>query len=156
MPGEASDPPTEPRVVVEMSLSDAAVLQEALDFYQRIGMGQFEEIKHLFSVRTPTAQVGTATPEPWDFDPDTVHALSWALARALMGPHARHGASFGIRSRYISNAFRVAYDIQQVVRSAVARHRHPEGGWTVDFDRFHKTSESDSTPPKAVVVTDPR
>ena len=119
------------KYVLNLNGHQAEVLVRALDLYSRIGIAQFEEIldvydRHNKRSLTPVAQT---------------MAARRALVEAKMsmtgyGPNAGHS----IMSPDVNDEFRVAYDIQQVVRHRLAWARDPRGSLRVDFDTPHQTS----------------
>lgn len=105
---------------------------KAMDFHERIAMGQFREIFDVVDPGFKLSHEGRDAAEP----------LLMEARRHLM-PALRHDNSYwGIRSLEIHDDNRVMYDIQQVVRHRLAWDRSPEGGWTVNFDRPMRTSET--------------
>lgn len=107
------------------------VIRRALDFYGRVGLGQFREVLRV--------------PNPRTFDV-TAHQQAEVLldvVRRLTMSDLTEGNSYhGIRSEKISDDFRVAYDVQQVIRHRLAWDRNPKGDFMVDFDEPYRTSES--------------
>jgi hypothetical protein len=109
------------------------VLLRALDFFQRIGKGQFKELFRLcvyfrrnWNALDPSVE-------------DQLNALRVVLMPELKDPKEYHS----IRSPEIEEDFRTAYDMQQVVRWRLAWDKYPEGGWTVDFDTPSQTGAVD-------------
>lgn len=120
------------RYTLTITEEQANTLINALDLYQRIGMGQLEEIKH------------TAVPAPG-------HKYNWVevdqtmaiLKLQLLGwPHI--GTAHSILSPDLPDQFRVAWDIQQVVRHRLAYDGLKPGekpGIYVYFDEPRRTSK---------------
>lgn len=112
---------------VELAEAHAEVLARALDLYSRVGTGQLEEVLAVFDA-------GHELP-----------AEARELARAYIDsakvsvglPASGHR---GIHGEATRDEFRVAYDLQQVVRHRLAWDRRPEGGFQVDFDEPTQTS----------------
>jgi len=98
-----------------------------LDFYSRIGIGQFEEIVHgsfIFDWGSPVS---------WNNQYDQIRHLLDGVKFNLIG--MPFNASLGICGPDTPERAKIAYDIQQVVRHRLAWDREPKGGYTVDFDK---------------------
>jgi hypothetical protein len=125
------------KYTIHLTERQARVIVDALDLFSRIGMGQLKEV----------AYVLRQNPLP-SYDPDLeirtnllfkIRDKLDILARYWMkGP-----GYYGITSKSISDKFRIAWDIQQVVRHRLAWDRNPKGDITIDFDNPMKTSEED-------------
>jgi len=135
---------------LEVNEEQALVLREALDVYERVlGLGQVEELEFRWGMDRSPSQEG------WERTRETMRFLCYAMKSAGWG----HGpnSSHGIRSEKVPRKYRVAYDITQVLRHALAEARVAEleasGDRdladrlrnTVDFDRFWST-EADVKP----------
>lgn len=104
-----------------MSEEQAQIAVRALDLYTRIGIGQFEEILRVYD---PLCEV-------FDAQRTSVRgSMDEIKAQAGHPPNGSHG----IHNDKVRDEFRVAYDIQQVIRNRIAFDRNPEGGMQVDFD----------------------
>ena len=118
----------ERRYRLEITATQAQALITALDFYARLGMAQFDEIKRHASYEMKR--------EVWDRG-DCVDHLCAALKASLcpeLGPSAYHG----IMSPKIPALNRVCMDIRDVIRYRLAWDHEPKGGHIVDFDTpFH-------------------
>jgi len=111
----------------------AKTLIRALDFYSRIGIGQFREIVIAFS--------WWKRDEQWVVHRDDVDRLIQEVQWNLTG--MPYNASYGIASPETPEKAKIAYDIKQVIRHRLAWDREPKGGMTVDFDSPMKASEKD-------------
>ena len=104
------------------------IAHRALEFYERVGgLGQIEEVM-----------------DPWRLrcEANVLEPAECALRevkRYLTG--FGYGASYGIRSEEVPDEYRVAYDLQQVLRHRLAWDRTPGGGIGVWFDRPHQTGQ---------------
>lgn len=110
-----------------------SVLQQALDMYYRVGMGQTREVvEHLL-------------PAGLDIDEfckrrDAVeHHLIRAKIEAM--PDLPTNAYHSIHSEKIDESNRVACDVYKVIRQHLAYERNPEGGFQVCFDPIYKQSD---------------
>ena len=83
------------------------VLINALDFYSRIGMGQLEELVH-------TAKFNNVFPKEGSIDVELVAERIVKALKPLLGfPADGH---FSITNKNVIDDYRIAWDIQKVVR----------------------------------------
>jgi hypothetical protein len=113
------------RVTLTLNPAQARVVMRALDLYSRLKMGQFDEIVSLFGFHR-------------EFDRDHARLLLRDLHTTVF-PELHGNEYYGIFHEQAGDG-REAWDIYQTIRHAVAWHREPEGGITVDFDRPLKSS----------------
>lgn len=126
------------KYTLHLNEEQARVLIKALDFYSRIGIGQFREIVSNFV---------------FDWCSIFKHKEGYYKAMKLAEAHIDlakklltkmpHNASLGISSPETPETAKVAYDLQQVIRHKVAWTNNPEGGHTVDFHEPMKVSEQE-------------
>ncbi len=109
----------------------AQVLVNALDLYSRIGMGQFSEITHVLRMNALGNPSGQA---------DALAKVDELTRKASSYWMGGSGDYYGIASEKINDIFRVAWDLQQVIRYRLAWDRKPEGGIQVHFDEPWKSS----------------
>lgn len=130
------------RVKLDMTVAQAEVIIRALDLIGRLHMGQIDEIesvlRKLYKGKMP-------------FPGGDIKRLCDDI-RFYAFPELERGSYYGIRSENVSDEARVGYDLIQVLRHAIAWHKRPEGGVTVDFDEPYQTSKSDMA--KIEVVED--
>ncbi len=112
---------TQKTYTLNMSEAQAQVVVRALDLYTRIGIGQFEEILRVYDPLSETWGSGHK------------FALEFIKEIKAQAGHPMNG-SHGIHNPKVRDDFRVAYDVQQVIRNRIAFDKNPEGGMTVDFD----------------------
>jgi hypothetical protein len=132
----------------QLTLTEAQLLtvQNALDMYFRVGMGQLQEVtEHLIPPGKPT--------DEWCYIRDTVEGL-FRIAKVTAMPELHPNAYYGIAAPEICDSNRVASDIHKVIRHHRAWEREPQGSWTVDFDapELRKLSEE----PLPVIITIPK
>ena len=114
----------------------AQILTEALDLFSRIGMGQFGEIGYILSVYQ---NKNTSEDSYTKINKiDEIRRLAREAANIWMGSS---GSYHGITSDNISDVFRVAWDLQQVIRHRLAWDRSPSGGLQVNFDTPLRSSQ---------------
>ena len=95
---------------MKLTLTDkqAQVVSEALELFSRLGMGQYDRLRD----RIHNSLWGEADEQLFKTAEDALRRLS------LPDFMSRHpGSSWGIRSPEISDAYRIAYDMHQVVRN---------------------------------------
>ncbi len=114
-------------VTLTLTEEQADILLMSLETYSRLKMGQFNAVTDLFPAR--------------DFDRGKAAAALQAARQAVM-PELDPRGYYGIRNLEAGEQARVAFDIQQVLRHALAWHRHPAGGIGVCYDEPYKTSRA--------------
>lgn len=112
---------------ITVTESQALLLERALDLFTRIGIGQFENIIEVYD-------------HDFRLDAETKEHMRTGtdIAKRAVG-HPTNG-SYGIHNTAVSNDFRVAYDLQQVIRHRRAWARCPGGGFGVSFDEPYSIS----------------
>lgn len=105
----------------------ARVLTQALDLYARIGCGQLEEILQHHQFRVDYAQSELAR-----------ERIQQAKLILTSLPET---AYFSIHSPDICSAYRVAFDLKQVIRHRLAWDNNPQGGILVNFDTPVQTAK---------------
>jgi hypothetical protein len=114
-------------VALTLTEEQADILLMSLETYSRLKMGQFNAVTDLFPAR--------------DFDRGKA-AAALQEARQTVMPELDPRGYYGIRNLEAGEQARVAFDIQQVLRHALAWHWHPEGGIGVCYDEPYKTSRA--------------
>ena len=123
------------KVTLTLNEKQAGVVQEALDMYFRVGMGQLREVAdHI----VPNGKGRPISSEWCQRRDDFYEAI--VAARQFAMPELDRGAYYSIHHEAIHESNRVAVDIHDVLRGALAWHRKPEGGWEVCFDRVRHLS----------------
>ncbi len=114
-----------------LSEHQADIVIRALDLYTRIGIGQFEEVEHVYSRTNLAADWKTA---------ERIRA-GLNIAKEAAGHHPN--GSYSIHNDKVDDNFRAAYDIQQVIRHRLAWDRQPEGSprYHVHFDAPQQISK---------------
>lgn len=114
-----------------LSAKQMQTVCEALDLYQRIMMGQFEEL-------TSMARMGDIPHQTEDDLSARIPAIEQAEkhlqeAKALITGHPPN-SSFGIFHDKVRVSAKIARELQAVIRHRLAWDRQPEGGIGVAFD----------------------
>jgi hypothetical protein len=128
------------KYTLTLTEEQAGILVDALDLYSRIGIGQFEECVRVFD-------------HALELPIETRDACKASLDHAkFVIAGLPSGGSHGIHNPKVRDAFRVAYDIQQVVRHRIAWDRNPEGNRSlVHFDEPRQISKH----PLATIKSEP-
>lgn len=119
-------------LLLQLSDGEITTCINALDFYSRIFIGQYDKIDGTlgWSVRNmPQFSQDRATRE------FLYGAIRSRIFKGTFLERETFAASFGIWSEETDDRAMVAYDIQQIMRNKAAWTRNPEGGFGVDFDR---------------------
>ena len=132
------------KVKIEMTEGQAWIVNEALDLYSRIWMGQIDEPFQMlrgFCDRYPKTEE----------DSEGVD-LALALLSKIYFPELQGGGYHSIGSCKTDERAKIAYDVQQSIRNKVAWANKPDGGYGVDFHSPLKTSRTEEFP---TVVVEP-
>jgi hypothetical protein len=116
-------------ITIRVNERQSQVIMDALDLYQRILMGQFQEIDSLFT---------SSTKNTFREDRARKDALKCHLdlARKQIYPELDAGAYYSILDiAHTPDVARIAYDIRAQMDYVISWHRHPDGGITVNFDK---------------------
>jgi hypothetical protein len=117
-----------------MSEAQARTIINALDFYSRIGMGQFKEIKNVMfqsfglELRDPNADVDAH-----------IGAL-----KKIYFPELLDAEYYGIFHPELCEESKISWDLIQVIRNGIAWTKYPDGGYTVDFGQPIQSSMSET------------
>jgi hypothetical protein len=116
---------------LNLDSTQANVLVKALDLYSRMGMGQIEEVAHVLG----QMHYGKVPYEK-------VHELEDALKKAKKDLFDCHpNASYGICGPKVPAEAKTAYDVECVLRQAVAKQEEAES-WNVwHHDPLHTNRE---------------
>lgn len=119
------------KVQLEMSEDQAYVIQDALDFYSRIMMGQFDNIASLFSIRL-------AKNVNREEETKLIEAL-----KNLYYPELHRSAYYGIFHSDTPEDAKISWDLIQVLRYDISWYKYPEGGHTVNFHTPLRSSNTE-------------
>jgi len=114
------------KYVLKMQNEDQArTVVAALDFWIRMRIGQWKELVDL------CLHFDKENIEEWCQRRDEAELLIMGVRDKVM-PELRDNAFYGV---FRFPETERALNLLKAVRSAIAWHNKPEGGWTVDFDR---------------------
>jgi hypothetical protein len=108
---------------LSVNQTQARVLQEALDLYSRILMGQLSEVSHKIH-------------GPYDHQEANKYL---EIAKTIIFPNLERGASYGVGGACEES--KISYEMMAVIRRFLAFERNPEGDFLVDFDTPLKVSK---------------
>lgn len=112
------------RYRLEMNEEQARTVIAALDFSMRIWLGQWREIIECCMEYEPDKT------SEWCERRDEAEAILLQARKIVMPELTGWGHSYGVYNRPETERL---YNVLLAVRSAIAYHNKPEGGWTVDF-----------------------
>lgn len=119
---------------LEINEEQARVIQNALDLYSRIQMGQLEDIYY-------TAIMALNKYKTISRDNAT---MAIRQLKSILFPELLENSSYGIHSDKINDLARVAWDLQQVIRNRLAHDLRPPKQdhlpWQVDYDTPSRSS----------------
>ena len=111
---------------LEMNEKQARTVIDALDFFMRMRIGQWDELRKLCWVFGNIA--GT---QEYETKRDAIDEKLME-ARQIAMPELTRNASWGV---YKFNNTERAFNILKAVRSCIAWHNNPKGGYGVIYDR---------------------
>lgn len=114
------------RYRLEMNEKQARTVIDALDFFMRMRIGQWDELRKLCWVFGNIA--GT---QEYETKRDAIDEKLME-ARQIAMPELTRNASWGV---YKFNNTERAFNILKAVRSCIAWHNNPKGGYGVIYDR---------------------
>lgn len=125
------------RYRLEMNEEQARTVIDALDFWMRMRIGQWEELTDLCLEPTPDSFKAI---EKYYENRETANEKLFEARRIVM-PELTKNASWGV---YKFPETERAFNVMKAVRSCIAWHKNPNGGYLVIYDK-----------PMAVNVTEP-
>lgn len=120
-------------VEIKLSLRQAEILKRAIDLFVRIGMGQIEEVAEVAKFYNINGLLNLK-----DFY-DVERTINYHLGEAKKHLGIRPFSNLGITNA--GEDFRIAYDIEQVLRRSLAFHKNPKGDHlSIEFDDYLPTA----------------
>ena len=126
--------------VLKMNRRQAGVITAALDLYSRIGMGQISEVENILRLDRHVKP---------DYSHDAVRNALDFVKREIFGLDGN--GNLGIHNETVPKNYRVAWDLQQVIRHFLSWDANPEGGSGVSFHEPMKSSDEELATMTAVV-----
>ena len=126
------------KIRMTMDRETAQIISRACEFYSRVLCGQYGEItEEIFTSRLCKVHDEEGEEKMHEVFSDLMlerHEATTYIekARATQFPELHPLGHYGFG--YTKNTDR-AFDVYQVLRHLFAWHDHPEGGWTVNFDK---------------------
>lgn len=134
------------KFVITVDENQAKTISQALDFYTRICLGQFEEIEYMLRMkRIPLgSEIKDNSFESQMMVAESVgHTLRFA--KELLGHSS--GGSWGIFSEEVPVSAKRCYEIQKVIDKAVAISHNPDPEFKgVNYDGLWTRLTDDPTP----------
>lgn len=117
------------KVILTITEEQAQIIVNSLDLYQRLLMGQFNELESLFVHHGKT--------EFWHHDKfREILKANLEITRIIIYPDLTAGAYYSILDfGHTPKVARIAYDIQAAMNHDISWKLHPDGGITTNFDR---------------------
>lgn len=110
-----------------MDRETALIVKDACEFYSRVLMGQVEEV---------AVQTLYAWPEIIKQDSfSSIRACAECYlkqAKSVLFPELDSSAYYGVGHNIKVDT---SWNVYQTIRHGISWHDHPEGGWTVNFDK---------------------
>jgi hypothetical protein len=118
-------------VSLEMNVEQAQVICSALDLYNRISLGQFEELESLIRHRL-ISKFGSEKTYPDFEEMDKIRNHIYDIKR-IMGFHPHGSYGIGNPNVHISNSR--SYEMLKTIQKVLAEDRNPNPDFrTVDYD----------------------
>lgn len=112
-------------VTLKMSLGQARAVSMALDFYNRMCLGQLEEITNLIRTDILPVYNANASGEPEFADVDRTEQVDMLMNQVKRTLGYSPNASMGIGHRHMHVSGLRAYEVAKVVDQAVANYVNP-------------------------------
>ena len=113
--------PTNPKVHLTLTIPQARAMAEALEIYMRLGLGQVNMVAEMVADGSIPIKAGSLDKPEMDVI-HNVTTLCHEIRRELC---FQHGESYGVGSRAVSDKAHRAYEIEKVVKKALALHDDP-------------------------------
>jgi len=130
---------------LEINEKQARAILKALEFYERLSMGQVNELAHHF--------ISPFSDKINDENKYIIEEMSEKIKKEVF-PELDSNSSFGIFSKNVSDDAKIMYDIQQVLRHCVAWSKNPSGDIFVDYDTPLQSSKEDMPVAKKIKMSD--
>lgn len=114
-------------VTVNMTIKQAQAIVEACDLAYRVAAGDWRDVAAFAQLTNKDADEACAM---WGPVGQALSALSVMAFTGKTAENMHYGIGSDRLHAQITNGLAVAKSLQR----ALAYHRNPEGGWTVDFD----------------------
>lgn len=120
---------------ISLSENQLQIISKALDVYSRLGIGQFRDALECL----PTQEF---RPNGWNESMDEIGNIVKQFTHDNVDGYR---SSLGIMNTKTKDQFRVAWDIQQVIRHKISWDNHKDGDstFTVNFHEPFKSSEKE-------------
>ena len=120
------------KINIKVSPTQANIIQEALDLYSRILVGQLGEIAWVLR-KNNKVELNSKEMEMIDQYLEVIKRCFY--------PELDSGSHYGIFCDKTPETSKISWDLIQVIRNKMAWHDHPDGGTTVNFGEPLKSSK---------------
>lgn len=140
--------PANPKVHLTLTIPQARAMVEALDIYMRLGLGQVHMVAEMVADGSIPIKAGSLQiPES-----EVIHNVT-ALCKGIRQELGfQPGESYGVGNRAVSDKAHRAYEIEKVVKKALAMHDDPNPTFRgVNYDGL-SIRYIDDPAPECVVI----
>lgn len=136
------------KVHITLTVSQARAMAEALEIYLRLGLGQVQMVAEMVADGSiPIKTRSVITPEM-----DAIHNVAALCNEIRRELGFMPGESYGVGNRAVSSKAHRAYEIEKVVKKALALHDNPNPTFRgVDYDGL-SIRYTDDPAPECVIV----
>ncbi|MBU2765843.1 hypothetical protein HAP94_06450 [Acidithiobacillus ferrivorans] len=134
---------TDPKVHLTLTIPQAHAMAEALEIYVRLGLGRVLMVAEMVADGSiPIKSRSLKIPKM-----DAIHNVTALCDEIRRELGFQHGESYGVGSRAVSDKAHRAYEIEKVVKKALALHDNPNPTFRgVDYDGLSIRYTDDPAP----------
>ena len=118
---KASTEPADPKVQITLTIPQAEAMVGALDIYTRLGLGQV----HMFAEMVADGSIPIKSESVKIPEMDAIHNIAALCNEIRRELGFQPGESYGVGNRAVSDKAHRAYEIEKVVKKALAMHKNP-------------------------------
>lgn len=134
---------TYPKVRLTLTIPQARAVVEALDIYMRLGLGQV----HMVSEMVADGSIPIKADHLGNPEMDAIHNVAALCNEIRRELGFQPGESYGVGNRVVSDKAHRAYEIEKVVKKALAMHDGPNQTFRgVDHDGLTVRYTDDPAP----------
>ncbi len=135
--------PADTKVHITITIPQARAMADALEMYMRLGLGQVHMVAEMVADGSIPIKAGSLKIPEMDVIHD-VAALCNEIRREL---GFQSGESYGVGNRAVSDKAHRAYEIEKVIKKALALHDNPNPTFRgVDYDGLSLRYTDDPLP----------
>ncbi|MBU2792719.1 hypothetical protein HAQ01_04690 [Acidithiobacillus thiooxidans] len=135
--------PADPKVHLTLTIPQARAMVAALDIFMRLGLGQVSMVAEMVADGSISIKVGSLEiPES-----DVIHNVAVLCNGIRRELGFQPGESYGVGNRAVSDKAHRAYEIEKVIKKALAMHDNPNPTFRgVDYDGLSIRYTDDPAP----------